>query len=192
MAAAFSNPVTGERGLPDRLDGDERRLARIKVVEVFRNRNLIAGEDEIRPDVGQRLEDEAARGQARVGEIEQFAVDPLLAEVEDVDVDDPRGVSFRRGDAAEAELDGLGGVEQVVGAAGVADLDDGVVEIRRLRRAGDRLGLIDGGLEQAAGFGDALQQVAGILQVAEAVAEIRAEGDAGGRGGGIQSFKLRR
>jgi hypothetical protein len=28
--------------------------------------------------------------------------------------------------------------------------------------------------------------------VAEAVAEIRAEGDAGGRGGGIQSFKLRR
>jgi hypothetical protein len=93
------------------LDGDERRLLRIEVAEVFGNRNLIAGEDQVGPDVGQRLENEAPRSQARVGEIEEAAVDPLVAEVEDVDVDDPRGVSFRRGNAAEAELDRLGGVE---------------------------------------------------------------------------------
>jgi hypothetical protein len=164
---------------------------RVEVAEVFGNRNLIAGEDEVGPDFGERLEDETPRGQARVGEVKETAVDPLVAEVEDVDVDDPWGVSFRRSDTAEAEFDRLGGVEQIVGAASVADFDDGVVEIRRLRRAGDRLGLIDRGLEETSGFGDALEQIAGVLQVAQAVAEIGAEGDAGVGDGGLQSFKWR-
>jgi len=92
MAAAFSGPVTRRMGLPDRLHGDERRLLRIEAAEMLRNRNMIAGEQEIGTNVGQRLEDEAARSQARVGEFEPLIHDPLVAEVEDVDIDDPRGI----------------------------------------------------------------------------------------------------
>ena len=68
-------------------------------------------------EIRERLEDKAPGGEPGVGEIEDFAVDLLVAEEEDVDVDHPRGVALRDCDAAEAELDALRARNEAAGAA---------------------------------------------------------------------------
>ena len=112
-----------------------------------------------------------------MGEVEDFAVDLLVAEEEDVHIDHPWGVSLRHCDAAEAELDGLRGIQQIVGGARVVEGDDRVVEVRRARRAGNGFGLIDRCLVEAVGDGELLQEIACLLKVLEAIAEVRAQGD---------------
>ena len=78
---------------------------------MFGDGDIVAGKDEIRPDVRQGLQHETAVRQPRVGENEDVVFQPSIAKVENVDIDDPRGIAFRGDGAAEVEFDTAGAVE---------------------------------------------------------------------------------
>lgn len=68
-----------------------------KCGEKLSDRTLVAGENEIRTQIGQRLQDEAARGEARVRQDEIGGVNDEFTGVEDVQIERPRGRSGRGG-----------------------------------------------------------------------------------------------
>jgi hypothetical protein len=108
-----------------------------------------------------------------VGEFEQAIGLDGVAEVEDIEVDHSWGVPFGAWLPAQMEFDRLSGIEEFVWAAGKFDFNDGIVEIRRFVRAGDRRGLVDGGLEVLrSGWRYFTEKVACRLQVQETASEI--------------------
>jgi hypothetical protein len=70
-----------------------------------------AGNDQIRRDFGQRLEDEGAQVQARMRQGQARQADELVAVEQQVEVERARAVAFGA-DAAEALFDVKQGVEQ--------------------------------------------------------------------------------
>ena len=95
------------------------------------------------PDLGQRNECEAARGQARVREDRVGTGAPPAADVEDVHVDLPRSVHERRG-APHPPLDLPHRAEESSRRAGPRDLDHGVPEVGLVAKA-DRLRPVERG-----------------------------------------------
>ena len=93
-------------------------------------------------DLGQRLEDEAAEVEPGVGESQSRRHDPLVADIEEIDVDRAGAVS-KGGPAAAPPLDPLDGRQQVPCRERSSDLDDGVEE-GPLARIPFRRGLVDG------------------------------------------------
>lgn len=85
---------------------------------------------EVRPDFRQRFEHEQAFGDARMGKHERFCVDDLIAEVEQIQVDDTRCISLGSLSTAEFEFDGLGDFKQFEGISIPSDFHDGVMESR--------------------------------------------------------------
>lgn len=166
--------------LPGALHEGERRFLGIEVREMLGDGGGVAWKNEVRPDVGKGLENEAPRGETRVGEFEETFGLGGFPVVEDIDIDDARGISLGPRDSSKVELDGLGGIEKLVRGAGVFDFDDGVVEIRGAIRAGDRGCLIDGRLKKFTTLGrEFFQEITGCLEVVQAVSKIGTEGDAG-------------
>lgn len=162
------------------MNESQRGFVGIEMQEVLGDGDLITWKDELGPDVGKWLEDKAARSKAGVGEFEQAAGFGGFAEVENIQIDDSWGVSFCSGTAAKVEFDGLSGIEEFVRRAGVADLDDGVVEVRGVFGTGDWSRLIDGRLEDvSARCADFFQELPCGPEVLQAIAEIGTEGDGG-------------
>ena len=146
---------------------------------------VLAGEDEVGADVGERREDEPPLVQARVGDDELVVAEDEIARVEDVEVEGARGVArtFRR--TTKLGLDALQPVEQRDRLAVEFDFEHGIQIRTRVRPRADRFGFINPRAEHRSGHArqpeDAL---AGEPELREAVAEIRAERDAGPHGKG--------
>ena len=98
---------------------------------MFTNRNAMPGQAHGGAYVSKGLQDKAALDYPRVWNDELPGVDDVLAEVEDIQVDDPRGVRWRIRGASEAVFDVLGLLEELEGGARKGDFDYGIKEVRR-------------------------------------------------------------
>src|SRR3954453_4312865 len=99
------------------------------------------GVDELRRDVAQRGQHEAALPHARVRQHQFSRVDLQVVDEQQIDVERPRSPAFGAY-ATGAFFDQLALVEQLEWLELGVDRDD-CVEVRILRRSADRRGLVD-------------------------------------------------
>ena len=103
------------------------------------------GQRQLRVELEQRHEDEAAAGHLAVRQGETVGRELEVAEQQQVDVERPRAVPGSVELAATSGLDLLAEVEQGLGLEPGADPDRGVEEVGLVEHLADRLGLIGGG-----------------------------------------------
>lgn len=140
----------------------------------------LAGQDELRTDRGQRLEHEAALGEARVGHGEVGEVEAGVARVEQIEIKRARGIGGAPGRAAELLFAGGEAGEKGRGVEGGFDFEHRIEEGGRTGRAADGVGFVDGGEGgRARSLVEREQEIAAGAEVGQAVAEIGAEGEAG-------------
>lgn len=142
---------------------------------------FFSGEDKIRTDIGQWLQDKAACGQARMRQDEAGCVDDEFAAIKNVEIERPRGVPAAGSGASECRLETSELPEQVFGGERGVDFHHGVEKGRRAGRTVNGLGLVDAG-ECGGGRGlvQREEKIAALNQMGESIAEVGSEGDAGG------------
>ena len=113
--------------------------------EELRDGAGVSGQQELRPEVGEGLEDEAAAGEARVGHGQTGGVLHEMAGVENVEVERTRGVVRAAGGAAVLAFECGEVVEEEGGVEGGFDFDHGIEEGGRIGRAVDGDGFVEGG-----------------------------------------------
>ena len=151
--------------------------------EELRDGAGVSGQQELRPEVGEGLEDEAAAGEARVGHGQTGGVLHEMAGVENVEVERTRGVVRAAGGAAVLAFECGEVVEEEGGVEGGFDFDHGIEEGGRIGRAVDGDGFVEGGDEGRRGsFVQGEEGCTCGAQWREAFAEVGAEGNAGSHG----------
>ena len=103
------------------------------------------GQRQLRVELEQRGEDEAAAGDLAVGQGEALGLELEVAEQQQVDVERARAVAGGVEGAAALGLDPLAEVEQLLGLELGADADRGVEEVGLVEDLADRLGLVGRG-----------------------------------------------
>ncbi len=178
---ATSQYTVQRRGARTRSDGDARfgAPAADKAVvgggrEQFGDTALQQRMAQFRCDFVQGNEDEAAIGEARVGNDEFGSADDARSVEEDVDIDGARAHGHAA-TAAERPLDLLQAAEKLERHQGGFGRD-GAVQEGALIDAADRLGEVDGGLAERADAGLG-QSVESARQMSGAVADVRSEGE---------------
>ena len=141
----------------------------------------MAGQDEARIELGERLEDEPSLGEPRMGHGEAGLVDRLVAVEEKVEVDGPRAETRARALAPERALDGEQAFEKLAGREIRLDGAGGVQE-SRLIDVPDGVRLPESGHRHDADV-RTFEQVERAAEVALAVAEVRPEPDVRARQG---------
>jgi len=120
--------------VPDRLVGDGSEQGR---------EGRAVGQGQVRIELEQRLEDEAAGGHLGVRQGQPVGPVDDVSEEQDIDVDRPRAMTWAARDATEGPLDVLAGVEQPLGAELGLDRHAGVEEVRLVQQLALRRGLMD-------------------------------------------------
>jgi hypothetical protein len=113
-------------------------------------------------------------------EDEVIGADFAIAGVEEIEIDDARGIAAGAGGAAKGQLEGAQVAEEGGGIAGELGFHDGIEEGIGAGRALDGAGEIDARYEDGRGKEGAGEDAgAGLAQEQEAIPEVRAKSDAG-------------
>lgn len=140
---------------------------------------LFAGENEIGPDFGEWLEDEAARGHPRMGKDEGRCLHAQGIGIEQIKVDGAGTVFRMRCDAAGGGFVCSETRQQGCGCQGGFDFHHGVEERGGVGGAIDGFRFVESGAQRGEGsFVQGREEVPRGDKVRGAVAEIGAEGDA--------------
>ena len=140
---------------------------------------MLAGENPVRADLAEGLQHEAALRETRVGQDKTWMIHGKVIRIEHIQIDRPGRVPAESAVPAQKGLDLEQTVQQIERDDVFLPFEGRVKELLRAFRAIDRSGPEDGGAgDDAAGGRSVLQAPHGFPQVLEAIAQVRAEGDA--------------
>jgi len=103
----------------------------------------LAGQDEIGPDLGQRMKDKAAQMHPWMGQLELWLVEHSRPVIEQVEIDRARMVRGVLRWPAQFGFDFLQFLEQFLRQAGITNLHHRVEKFLRRRFALDRIGFVN-------------------------------------------------
>ena len=111
-----------------------------------------------------------------MGDHDDAGINDPVTKVEDIDVDNPRGVWLGTGSATEVILDGLSILEESRRLAHVIDFNYGIEEVGCILGAVNGLALVDGSLfEVGAVRGEGAEEISGGSQIGKSGAQIGAQ-----------------
>ena len=136
----------------------------------------MAGDDEIRVELGQRLESESPLVEPRMRDGEPRLVERLVAVEEQVEVDRPRPEARTLADPPEGAFDGQEGVQELPRGQRRVDRGGSVQEARLVEKV-HRVGVAEGGDRDDHDSLGCVQRRDRCVERALALAEVRAEAD---------------
>jgi len=144
---------------------------------------IFIGKDLIRADIGERFEDKKPFADPRMRQSERRVRQAQIPAIEKIQIEGARSVELVLWRSSQFDFDVLESGEEIERRDPGGEFDGGVKESRGTVRAIHGDGFVDFGAEERAGpIVEGEESPSALLQVGEAVAEVRSQSDSGSHG----------
>src|SRR5882724_8431605 len=170
-----ANSHPGRRRVSLRAEQDDL-LRVLQAPQNLRDRRSVLRVGDVRGELGERQQDEAALVHLGVRDLQRAFGDGLIVEQQDIEIYDARAPALALDAlASHRRLDGLGALQEIVGLELGLELEDTVDEPRL--RVAVRLAFVERRRFDDARRGEGGELLLRLAKVGLAIAEIRAESD---------------